>query len=167
MKPIEVILSALFLAIQFSAAVYLGEIISYAGLVPALLYLVLTAAVYMLLLLSEKRDEALAKWFLSMPLCNAVMLYFWETKYAVRALNWAYPGYGMQSAGGKFTASGLLLVQAALCGSGVIAAVSRPQKPDQKATAIRLCIGGGCTLAVIAVVLLLEMQFPSYEQIVS
>lgn len=167
MKPIEVILSAFLIAIQFSAAVYLGEIISYAGLVPALLYLVLTAAVYMLLLLSEKKVEALAKWFLSMPLCNLVMLYFWNTNYAVRALNWVYPGYGMQSAGGKFTASGLLLVQAALCGIGVIAAVSRPQKPDQKATAIRLCIGGGCTLAVIAAALLLETQFPPYEQVVS
>ena len=121
----------------------------------------------MLLLLSENRKEVLAKWLLSVPLSNLLLQYFWNTNYAVRALNWVYPGYGMQSAGGRFAGSMLLLIQTVLCGIGLIAAFSRPQKADRKAAAIRLCIGGGCTLAVIAAVLLLETQFPPYEQVVS
>ncbi len=155
------------MAVQYVCAVFLGEIISYAGLVPALLYLALMAAVWVLLLLSENRKEVLAKWLLSVPLSNLLLQYFWNTHYAVRALNWAYPGYGTQSAGGGFAVFVLLLLQTVLCGIGLIAAFSSPQKADPKAEAIRLCIGGGCTLAVIAAVLLLETQFPPYEQVVS
>ncbi|MBR3630682.1 MAG: hypothetical protein IKN55_09495 [Oscillospiraceae bacterium] len=165
MKLLKIFLASAVMAVQYVSAIFLTEAISYKSNVLMLLYTVLTAGVWTLVLLSEDTRTVLAKWLFSVPLCYPVLLCYWNTHYAVRALNWAFPGYGRQSAGGGFAGAMLLLLLTALCTVGLIAALARHPKPDQKAEAIRLCIGGGCTLAVIAGAVLLATQFPPYPDI--
>lgn len=154
-------------AIQYVSAAFLTEIIAHRSTALALVYMVLTAAVWTLLLLSEGRWETLAKWLLSVPLCYPVLQYFWKTHYAVRALNWVIPCYGGQSSGGAFAGCVQLVLLTGLCAAGLLAALSRHPKPSGKDEAIRLCIGTGCTLGILAAVLLLERQFPSYQQVLA
>ena len=155
------------MAAQFVSAVFMTELISCKSSVLALLCTILTAGIWTVLLLSESRGEVLLKWLLSVPLCYPVLLYFWHTHFAVRALNWALPGYGSQSAGGAFAGSLLVVLLAAFCAIGLLAALARPQAPSPKREAVRLGIGAGCTVITVAAVLLLTSQFPPYEAIIA
>lgn len=155
------------MAVQYVSAIFMTELLSCKSSLLAVLCTLLTAAVWTVLLLSESKRDVLLKWLLSVPLCYPVLLYFWHTHFAVRALNWALPGYGSQSAGGAFAGSLLVVLLAAFCAIGLLAALARPQEPSPKREAIRLGIGAGCTVITVAAVLLLGIQFPPYEAIIA
>ncbi len=155
------------MAVQFVSAVFMTELISCKSSALALLYTILTAGIWTVLLLSESRGEVLLKWLLSVPLCYPVLLYFWHTHYAVRALNRALPGYGRQSAGGAFAGSMFVVLLTALCAIGLTAALARPQEPKPRQEAVRLGIGAGYTALVAIAIVMLEQQFPAYEMLIS
>lgn len=86
----DILISAVLLAVYYVSAVFLAEIISYKSTVLSLLFILCTAGMYGLALVSGSNGAALCKWLLSLPLRILCFEYFWRTNYAVRALNLAF-----------------------------------------------------------------------------
>ena len=108
----------------------------------------------------------LLKWGISVPGAFLVLLYFWAVHYSVRALNWVFPDYGRQSAGGRFADSFLLVVFSAMCLiSGMISLFVKINDYD-RFRRIQFIVTTVSAVATVCIVLILEKQFPSYEFIV-
>ena len=153
------------LAVLFVSAVFLSAVISYSGVLPAYACIILTAAVYGIAMISQSYKIALLKWGLSVPFSVPVLLYFWKTNYAVRALNWKYPDYGTSSAGGNFAGFSLLVFLAVSCLIAGIAGLCANEQKYEKRKKAQYIISFGAAAVTVAVVLLLQMQFPPYEAI--
>ena len=161
----KAIVSGLFLSVLFVSSFFVSEIISYKSLLLSFIYTAITAAVYMTLMISERKSVCLLKFGLSVSLSFLVIQYFWDTHYSVRALNWVFPGYGNQSAGGRFAGFVLLLYHLILFLIGCITGfIVKPKKYEHFEKAI-LLTGFAFTLVTVLSVLKMEQDFPSYEQI--
>ena len=167
LHPVDVVFSAPLLAVCYVAAIFLGNLIGYRSDLLMLVYLLCTAAVYGLMMLSRNTLTALCKWLLSLPLAYLCFQYFWETKFALRALNWMIPGYGRQSAGGNFAGLGQLLLLTLLCFAAWLAGLCYQPKNMQKVLRLQRMLGGIWLVGTVAAALWLERQFPPYEAVIA
>lgn len=161
-----VVLCSAVMAVFFVSGIFLSDLISMqTNLIVTFAYIALIADLYGAMLVGSSKVEFLIKWALSLPLSYLVINWFWETQFAVRALNWAYYDYGQQSAGGKF--AGFMLLMSLMFGCLITMGVSLWIKPKNTAIfkRIQLCAGVALTAVVIAVCVHLESRFPTYEEI--
>ncbi len=162
--PKTILLSA-FLAIFFVSSLFLSEIVSYkGGFLLAFLYIILIAGVYGIALVSENKKTTLLKWLFSLPFSYFVFQYFWETDYAIRALNWCFPYYGEQSAGGASAGMFLVVICAVLFLVSVAAAFSY-EIDDELLERKQFIVSVTFGIAIIVTVIMLEQRFPAYESI--
>lgn len=164
-----ILFCAAAMAVFFVTTVFLSDIISWkANLWVTLAYLAVMAALYGALLIGSV-SELFIKWGLSLPLSYLVINWFWETDFAVRSLNWAFPGYGRQSAGGGFAFGVLIMTFLGACLGAFIAAlcISILGKPKAHPAFLKAQVraGGALLAAVIIVTILLEKRFPTYDEI--
>lgn len=170
MKPADILYSVVFafiLAVLFVSAVFLSDIIAAKGVIPAFAYLILTAVVYGVTMISKNTKTALLKWGMSVPFSYLVLQYFWQTDFAVRALNWTYPGYGSASAGGAFAGFVQLIFLSVSCLIGGIAGAFSEKKDFARFRKVQFLISFLSAAVISIVVLLLEKQFPAYNEIIS
>ena len=154
------------LSIIFVSAVFLSQIISYKNNFLALAYIVFTSLIYGFAMISKYKKEVLLKWGLSIPFSYIAIQYFWITHYSVRALNWAFPSYGKQTAGGDFSGFVLLLflsVSCLICGALSRSVSVKDYSAFQKIQIIVISI---IVLFTVAAVLILEQQFPAYQYVI-
>lgn len=162
---IKIIWSGAVLAVVFVSSVFLGDLISYKWDGLAWGYILLAAGLYGLMFWNVREWNAFFIWLASLPLSYVVLLYFWKTHYAIRALNWAFPYYGESSAGGNFAGSIRLFIFAALCLVGIGVGMSCKSRDEERTERKRLVFGTVAAGVVIFFVLWLESKFPPYEAI--
>jgi len=109
--------------------------------------------------------NAFFTWLVSLPLSYVALQYFWKSHYAIRALNWAFPYYGENSAGGNSAGGIRLLVFAVLCLVGIGVGMSCKSQEEERTERKRLVFGTVAAGVVIVLVLWLESKFPAYEAI--
>ncbi len=162
---IKIIWSGAVLAVVFVSSVFLGNVIFYKWDGLAWGYILLAAGLYGLMFWNVRGLNAFFTWLVSLPLSYFVLQYFWKTHYEIRALNWAIPYYGENSAGGNFVGSIRLLVFAALCLVGIGVGMSCKSRDEERTEKKRLVFGTVAAGVVIVLVLWLESKFPAYEAI--
>lgn len=162
-----VLLCSVLLAVFFVPALFLGDLISYKFHILPFIYGGLMAALYALMMKSDKSVRSLAKWGLSLPISYLLLQYFWKTDYAVRSLNWAIKGYGRQSAGGAFAGGFYMAAFCAFCVIAVFCICPLKITNHKLFKKIQICAGSVTGLVIVAVTLLLERAFPSYSDIFS
>ena len=164
---LSAVVFAFILAVLFVSAFFLSNIIAAKGVIPAFAYIILTAVVYGVTMISKNTKTALLKWGLSVLFSYLVLQYFWQTNYAVRALNWTDPGYGSASAGGNFAGFVQLIFLCISCLIGGIAGMFAEKKNFEKFRKVQFFVSFVSAGLVIAAVLILEQQFPAYKDIIS
>lgn len=166
-KIINAITCSAAMSVNFVSSIFLCNIIGIKDDKALLPYCLLVSIIYTAMLLSENKKLVLLKWVLSLPFSLLCFYYFFETKYSVRALNWAVKGYGRQSAGGNFAGFIALVIQLILCLTGIIIAniksTDKIQKYTNKQTIASLVIG----FIIMFIVIYLETQFPNNNYIMS
>lgn len=150
------------LAVMYITTIFLSEIISYRFSMLGFAYMFFISIVYGFAMMSRSKKEALIKWALSLPFSYLVIQFFWRTQFAIRALNWVFPGYGKQSAGGKFAGFIEVCVLSLLCLiTGVAALFVKPKKCDDNGLdKIQMIICTVVTLGIIVAVLVIEGCLP-------
>ena len=160
-------LFSLLLAIFYVSAIFVSDIISYKSIILAFIYIALSAVLYDVAFVSPEKKIALYKWLLSLPLSYLVFQYFWQTDYAIRALNWVFPGYGKASAGGNFAGFIQLMLLSGLCIAGGAAGLFITPKNWKSFARVQLIVCIFFGLCIIAAVVCMERSFPSYAYVVS
>lgn len=161
------VIFALIISILYVSSIFISVIISCKSIVLSMVYIVLTAFLYGTSLVSRKKTEWIFKYALSVPFSFILLQYFWKTHYSIRALNWVFPNYGRNTAGGGFVSIGLLTLSSVFClTSGIIGLLIKPKnyKTFEK---IQLIVTLPLTMLVVISILILERQFPSYNYIIS
>lgn len=167
-----VVLCSAAMSVFFVTTLFLADIISWKNDKAALAYGIFMVVLYGVMVSGSRIAEYFIKWAISLPLSYFVINYFWKTNYAVRSLNWMFPGYGKMSAGGGF-ALGVMTVGfviACLVSMGIaffLSAASLGVKTEKIAVfeKIQLCVGCLLSVFIIALTVTLERKFPSYESI--
>ena len=155
------------MAVFFTPTLYLSDIIAMKtdSLVILLPYLVVSAWIYGLAVLGKPLRHIWIRWGLSVPLSLGCMVYFWETNFAIRALNWVYPEYGKPSAGSELFLLVVLMVIGFLCISEIVVLMffCETLHPKIKKWQFPVCLTA--MIIIILIVVLLERQFPSMRSI--
>lgn len=161
------VISALIISILYVSSIFLSVIASYKSIVLSMVYIVVTAFLYGTSLVSRKKTEWMFKYALSIPFSFLLLQYFWKTNYSIRALNWVFPNYGKDTAGGGFTGGLLFILSSAFClTSGILSLFIKPKnyKTFEK---LQLIITIPLTMLIVVFILILEQQFPSYNSMIS
>lgn len=154
------------LAVFYVSAIFLETIINdTCGFGVTIIYLLGVAALYGFTLVSKNKIEWLLKWVVSIPVSFLVLLYFRKTNYAIRALNWILPGYGRDSAGGRFVAGFLFMILSALCVVGGIISLFAEKEKYDYVNGVQLIASSLLAVVIIVAVLAPESMFPSYERV--
>lgn len=161
----KIALCSAVISVSFTSAVFLSNIVSIASPMLAIVYLFIVAAFYAGMLISETGKIIFVKWMLSLPISFVCFQYFWKTHYSIRALNWMLSDYGKQSAGGSFAGFVMLIIQLVLCLFAIIVAVSVKPRNYRKFEKIQLVSGIVFGIVNVITVVILEMQFPSYQAV--
>lgn len=148
------------LAVIYVSSIYFIAAIGYKSEIAAVIFAVVMAAVYFVTLISPNKKYWLLKYLLSIPLSFGVLMYFRLTGYAVRALNWAYPGYGNLSAGGRFAGSIQLLSFSGLCMFAVLISLFIRTRKGGVFEKIRDIVSLSITVLIVISVILFETQLP-------
>ena len=133
----------------------------------SLVYMVFVAALYGFALVSRNKRALLLKWGVSIPFSFLILQYFRITDYSIRALNWVYPGYGRPSGGGQFANAFMTILFTAMCLiSGLISLFicSRTSERFKRIQFIAVLL---FSVLTVGAVLMLEMQFPAVNEILS
>lgn len=154
------------LSIIFVSAIFLSEIISYKNDLWALAYIVFISLIYGITMISKDKKSLLLKWGLSIPFSYITIQYFWITHYSVRALNWVFPAYGKQSAGGMLSGFILLLLLSAMCLICGILSCYVKVKNHKSFEKIQLLLTSTIVLGTVATVLILEQTIPPYQYVI-
>lgn len=149
------------MAVLFVCAIFLGDLVSFLGMIPTAVFLVLIAALYGLCAAGAPPREILIRWLCSLPCSYLVLQYFWQTEFALRALNWMRPDYGSPSAGANFAGFFRLVIQTAFCAAALLIALCVGKKLPEKFAAVQQLICSVAAMAAFAVAWALEMQFPA------
>lgn len=157
-----IIFSSVLLSVFFVPAVYLASIISWKTDFLEFAYLVFAAVLYGVTLISKSKRGFLYKWLLSLPLSYLCFQYFWRTNYALRSLNWVFPGYGEQSAGGGFAVAVLMVSFGFFCLVSMLIALFVKIPKFELFKKIQVCLCGIFGAVTVIVVVLLEQSFPAY-----
>jgi hypothetical protein len=169
---VKMVVMAIFLSVFYVSTIFVSTIISYKSDILSFAYMVLIAVLYSFAFVSQSVKKALAKWAISIPFAYLVIQYFWSTNYSIRALNWVFPDYGKESAGGNFAGFVTLMLFIILCLVGIFVAmlVSHTFKNEEtyrRFERYQLVISTISVIAIVVSVLLMERQFPSYQHILS
>lgn len=162
---ISIIWYGAILALFFVPAIFLSDIIFWKTDWLGFAYIAFMAALYGLALISKSKLLALFKWLASLPFAYLVFEYFWNTKYALRSLNWVFPGYGKQSAGGAFASMGLTVMFGVLCIAAFVKALFIKPRNYILFEKIQLCVCTAAAVCIVIITLFLEKQFPPYTTI--
>lgn len=150
----------------FVSSLFLGDVISFkSGDWMPFIYMGLMGVFYFFVLISAKRKMAIFKWLLSIPLSIPIWYWFLKCEFAIRALNWAIPGYGSWSLVSGVTVEILLMFLLGACGIALLVSIIAVPKLPEKIWRLQPVISIVITVAVIAAVLILERQFPSAEEV--
>ncbi len=130
----------------------------------------IAALLYGVALFSRTLGQAMLKWLISLPITVLYWIYFINTHFYVRSLNWVFPDYGQQSAGGSFASSFLLFLLAGLCFltglTGIVAScVPKKEKVWRRFGIIRHVVAFAACAVVVVTAIALERIFPSYASI--
>lgn len=165
------VIYASVLAILFVSAANLACIILQKSFVMSGAYIVLAAAMYGFCLISKNKILWLIKWGLSVALSELVFKYFSATHYMTRALGWLSLNSGSYRADGVlvdlsgFISGSIMLHITIFCAfTGFMAMFIEP-KNFAKFGKVQFIIAAAYIVITIAVVLMLERQFPPYEYI--
>ena len=147
------------------SAMFLSQIISVRSTGLSLLYIVVTAVMYLFAMIAKDKRSVLIKWLISIPCAIGIWWLFIKSEYALRALNWVIPDYGRQSAGGRLAGAFELLTLSLLCLIGLIVSIFVRPKDYERFRKIQLAVCMALMVIVIAVVFILNGQFPSLDYI--
>jgi len=129
--------------------------------------MIFVTALYSIALVSKNKKIWLLKWGASIPFSYFVLQYFWNTHYSIRALNWVFPDYGRDTAGGRFAGSALFMIFSVMCLiCGIITFFIKIKNYD-KFRKIQFIVTLSSAVLIVCTVLILEKQFPSYGYIIS
>jgi hypothetical protein len=153
-------------SIIYVSAIFLPDMISVKSTGLSLLYIVVAGLLFSLTMISKDKKTVFIKWLISGFFGFAVWWLFVRCEFAMRALNWMIPEYGnSRSAGGNFAGAVGFLILTALCAVGLIINLFLRVKDYERFRKIQLVICMTVAAAVIAVVFILERQFPSSDLI--
>jgi len=167
MNLIKLLISGACLAVCYVSGLFLSDVISNKSELLMLLYLLCTAAVYALLMLSKNAKTALLKWLCSLPFAYLCFVFFWHTEFYLRGLNWVSPGYGRPSAGANFAGFMQLMLLTVLCFIAWLAGLCRHPKQMETIARLQRLIGGIWCAGTVAAVLWLESVFPPYSAVLA
>ena len=136
------------------SAMFLAQIISIRSTGFSLLYIVVTAVMYLFAMIAKDKRSVLMKWLISIPCAIGIWWLFIKSEYALRALNWVIPDYGRQ-----------LLTLSLLCLIGLIVSIFVRPKDYERFRKIQFVACMALMAIVIAVVFILNGQFPSVDYI--
>lgn len=159
------ILLALIVSILYVSSMFIiFIIINKYNLTKTIIYSLFIAFLYGFVLLSKSRIIWLFKWGLSIPFTFPVLNYFWLTHYEIRSTNWIFPNYGRTTGGGGFAYSFVLLIYSVFCIiSGLLSLIIKIKDYD-RFRKIQFYISVGFCIVIVLIILLLQLQFPTYEQ---
>lgn len=160
------LLMSFSMALIYVSGIFLSDILSFSMALTGL-YIVFTAALYALAAVGRDSRTAFIKWAVSVPFAYLVIQYFRRTDYAIRSLNWLYPGYGRQSAGGAFAALFNMLALSVLCLPGIIAGANAKPEVHKRLQKIQPAVIISADIIITSAVLILESRFPPIELILS
>ena len=159
------IVSAFAMGLFFVSTIFLSELISFMNFELAIIYIVISAMLYGLCLISDKKSICVIKWMLSALFSYYLIQYFWKTDFAIRALNWFFPETGRQSAGGKFAGMFLFQIQTVIyliCGIwGIVTKVNDYKKTIIIQFIISVLFSG----IIVFFITTLEYMFPQMSEI--
>lgn len=160
------LLMSFSMALLYVSGIFLCGILSFSTALTGL-YILLTAALFALAAVSRDTKTGFIKWGISIPMAYLVIQYFWRTDYSIRSLNWLYPDYGRQSAGGAFAGAFLMLVLSVFCLLSGIAGINAKPDVHKRLKKIQLAVIFAADIIIISAVLILESRFPSIGIILS
>ena len=169
---VYVLLCSAVMSVFFVPTIFFADIISWKTNIWEFAYLGFMAILYGVMLIGRSKVEFVCKWALSLPLSYLIINWFWKTDFAVRSLNWVFPGYGRSSAGGGFAGTVLMFYFLAFCAIALVGALLinkfiSVKKTEKAALFEKIQLGAGAVLAVFIVIitLSLERRFPSLDEI--
>lgn len=165
LRFVYVLLCSAVMSVFYVPTLFLEDIISWKTDKLVFVYIGFMAVLYGAMLISGSKTEFVLKWVFSLPLSFLVLNYFWKTKFAIRSLNWVFPGYGRQSAGGGFAWMVVMFFFTAFCGIALFIALLIEPKKIKVFERIQLCVGVITAVFIVITVIRLEQHFPSYEKI--
>ncbi len=165
---ISEIVYALEIAIIYTANLFLVPVIDNKyGLTVSFIYMAFAAVLFGFALVSRNKGSWLLKWGVSIPLSFLILQYFRITDYPVRALNWVFPGYGRPSGGGQFADLFLGILFTAMCLICGLVSLFISRKLPDRFRKIQFAVMLLFSVLTVCAVLMLEMQFPDINEILS
>ena len=162
------IIYALEIAIIFTANIFIVPLTGNKfNFTVSLVYMVFVAALYGFALVSRNKRAWLLKWGVSIPFSFLILQYFRITDYSIRALNWVYPGYGRPSGGGQFADLFLGILFTAMCLICGLVSLFISRKLPDRFRKIQFAVMLLFSVLTVCAVLMLEMQFPAVNEILS
>lgn len=127
--------------------------------------------VYGITLFSDTIGQAFLKWICSIPLTIALWYYFVEIHFYLRALNWVFPGYGKQSAGGSMATAFLLVVMVFLFFVTALTAILcscivRKSRKWHIVSLLQFSISTVACAGIVLTILIINQCMPSYSSII-
>lgn len=160
--------SAACLAVIYVSTVFLLDIVEgKSGNTAAMLFGGAMVVLYLLTLISEMRKTVLAKWLLSIPFAIPIWYWFVRCDFALRALNWVYPGYGRRSAGGAFASVFMWINFTGLCFAALLLCLIFKRKLSPRVKRAQVIISVVTSIALAVIVNLLIADFPTVAEIMS
>ena len=153
------------MALLFVSTVFISELISYGNSEAGIIYILISALLYGICIISNKKSICIIKWVASVLFSYYIIQYFWNTDFAIRSLNWVFPEYGNQSAGGKFAGMILLEIQMFIYLICALAGMMIKVKNYKKITIIQLAISALFSVGISFSVIVLESIFPKMTEI--
>ena len=158
------------ISVIFVSGIFMFILLSCEALPLAFLYLAMSAALVGFCFASKDPFEWVTKVLMCIPFSALAFVFFWKTHFAVRAVNWVFPGHGSESGASRSASGLLLLMYGAACLVCALVALSSSSPENEKErkyigkTQIKI---GSVTAGIVAVlVVLLALVFPPMSQVI-
>ncbi len=157
------ILSGQAIGFIFVSTMFVGELIAYHYAMAALLYFALMIVIHSLGFISDSNRSLLCRWITSIVSAFLFLQYFRRTYFAVRGLNWVFPGYGRASAGGGFAFLVALVCFSGCCLVGIIIVFSMKSEKYGQFRKYQLILILAVEAMIWIAVLILNSKFPAFD----
>lgn len=161
----KIALGAAQTAILFYPVFLLCNLIAWCSDTAVPLWVIAIASfIHGMALFSDTIVQALTKWIFSIPLTFGFWYYFGKIRFYFRALNWVFPGYGDQSAGGSMATAFLLAVMAFFFFLTGITSIlcSCILKPPKTFSIIQHIVCTTTCIGIVITILILDSIMPQY-----
>lgn len=159
------LLCAALAAVFFVPTLFLEDILAWKSDLLPILYQIIMACLYGFILTSPSKKIFFLKWAGSLFFSWPCFEFFWQTDFSVRSLNWVFPNYGFQTAGGAFAGTFNMGVFTFFSLIGWVIALSCSSADNNKLEKIQMRLGGVLGAVIVLVVLELEQGFPPYASV--